>query len=182
MAKKKKKKVAVSRGKNVLVTKSNVKKKDSGSTSAMNVLVSADGKFLGPLGSFAGVTFIVATQKGYKKKVLSPQNMQREVGSRWASHEVIGGDKPQMEFLGADIDTMTFTITVDVMLGYKPHAVMKKLNDFLRKGKVDYFYLGNHKLGTGRWKLEKISESFNLIYAKGELARATLDITISEYF
>lgn len=177
--KKKKKKITVSRGKNVLVTKTNVKKK--GTSSAMTQVVQAGGKYIGPIGSFAGITFIVATKENHKKKVLTLQNLQREVGSRWASHEVIGSSKQKQEFLGPDTDTLTFTITVDVQLGYKPHTIMKKLNDFVRKGKVDHFYLGSHKLGTGQWKIDKISESYDLIYSHGELARATLDITLSEY-
>lgn len=170
----KKKKVKVSRGKDVLITAGNVKK-GSG-----NNMLSV--KKPGNLGTFGCLTFVVNQNNPNKRKVLTPRDIQRELGARWSIHEVIGGVKPRTEYIGPDIDTLELKITVDVMFGHKPHYVMRKLNDFLRDGKVDYFYLGSHKLGTGKWKIEKLSESYDLVYAHGELARATLDITLSEYF
>ena len=56
------------------------------------------------IGSYAGISFTVS-----EDKVQTFQEMSRETASRWNTHEVIGA-KPKQEFLGPDLDSMTFTM------------------------------------------------------------------------
>lgn len=171
MAKKKKKakKKNVGRGKNVLVT--TVKKK-----SGTNVLVkktNVEGK---QIASYAGLIFLVNSSK-----VLSPKDIKQEVSGEWGDHKIIGA-RTKSEFLGPGLRQLSFDIVIDVQFGYKPHSVIKKLNQWTEKGKAGNFILGTHKIGTGKWKLEKVSQAFDLIYSAGELARASVGLTLSEYF
>lgn len=167
MAAKKKltKKVYVNRGKmvNALVTKKKLtkKKKKYGKS--------------GQIGSFGGIIFRVSD-----KKALPMQNVKQELSSRWLQHEVIGS-RPKPEFAGAELRTFTLSTIVDVQLGYKPHAMMKKMNQLCEKGKVDILIVGTHKIGLHKWKLEKVSELYDLIYNDGKLVRAKIDMTLSEY-
>lgn len=174
---KKKKKVTVKRGKTVTLKQGIVKKKNP------NVLLKSGGNK--QIGSFGGLVFRVAGLMGEdgrrKRKILSPSDINQEISGEWADHSIIGG-KAKSEFLGPGLRSLTFQIVVDVQLGYKPHAILKKINLFVEKGKVDIFVLGTHKIGTGKWKMEKASQAFNLIYNEGQLARATIDVTLSEYF
>lgn len=161
---KKSKKVYVKRGvvlKNVLVKKKSKKKSKYGKT--------------GQVGSFGGIVFKVSS-----KKTLTMQEPKQEVSGRWESHQIIGS-KPKPEFLGPDTRSFEMTVIIDVQLGYKPHKILKKINQLCEKGKVDILVIGTHKIGKYKWKLEKASEAFDLLYSGGELARAKVDLTLSEY-
>lgn len=171
MAKKKKKnknpkKVYVKRG--VLVNR--VVKKKKGTTNRN----SGYGKN-GQMGCWGGIIFKIS-----ETNLLPMQNMKQDLSGRWAKHDVIGS-KPKSEFQGADLRTFTLSTIVDVQFGLKPHTMMKKINQACENGKVDILVIGTHKIGTRKWKLEKVSESYDLIYRQGELARATIDLTFSEY-
>lgn len=181
--KKKKKKVYVKRGTTVTFKQGFVK-----GGNIKNVLLKGkNNRGIGnkQIGSFGGLVFRVVSMVGTDgkrvRKILSPSNINQEISGNWADHSIIG-KKPKSEFLGPDLRSLTLQIVVDVQLGYKPHAILRKINKFVEEGKVDIFVLGTHKIGTGKWKMEKASEAFNLIYNEGQLARATIDITLGEYF
>ena len=152
---------------------------DRGNTK--NVLVTVPKELAGKSGSsrqiasFAGLVFRVS-----EEKALAFKDAKQEIGGRWSSHEIIGS-RPKMEFLGPDIRTITLSTIVDVQLGYKPHAVLKKINKMAEEGKVGTIVIGTHKIGKKKWKLEKASEAFSLVYNNGELARAGIELTFSEY-
>lgn len=165
--KKKQKKVYVSRGKNVAA--STTKKKSKTSSKAK-----VYGK-PGQIGSWGGIVFKVS-----EKKALPMQDIKTEISSKWASHEIIGS-KPKAEFEGPELRTFTLSTVLDVQLGYKPHSMMKKIHRLCEKGKVDMLIIGTHKIGGYKWKLEKISEAYDLVYNGGELARVKVDLTLSEY-
>ena len=174
MAKKNQKKKTVIRVKRyVTVTKTVVKKpkdhaknKHSGSSKV--------------IGSFADVKFQVKTTKEGKLKVLTPNDIEQTVSSNWVEHQIIGRKFPKTEFVGANIRTMTMTIVVDRMLGQNPHSVMHKLNKFCEEGGVSKLTIGSHKIGN-KWKIQEMSEAFDRIYSKGQLTKATLNLTLAYY-
>lgn len=181
MAKKKTKKVKVTRGKTVKVTRDTFKKTISEPIGRGGGLGNR-GKFSSASGtgkviaSFGGLVFLVNPQK-----IFPLQNLKQEISGEWGTHDVIG-KKARSEFLGPGIRQMTFDVTIDAMLGFKPHSVIKKMNKMVEEGKVSNFMLGTHKIGKGKWKMEKVSEDFSLIYSEGQLVRAKGNITLSEYF
>ncbi len=179
--KKKTKKVRVNRSKTVSLKNAVIRKK----TSYLKDKLASGSSGSRQIGSFGGIVFRVAAKTrpdGTRtRKILSPSGIRQEVAGEWAEHKVIG-KRTRTEFTGPALRTMQYQIVVDVQLGYKPHSILKKINQFVEKGKVDIFTLGSHKIGTGKWKMERASEAFDLVYNGGELARATLDITLSEYF
>ncbi len=187
MAKKKIKKVKVARGKTVKVTRDTFKKTISepfglgGGLGNRGKFASASGSGTGAdagkiIASYGGLIFLVNP-----KKIFPLQNMKQEVSGEWGSHDVIG-KKAKAEFLGPGIRQMTFDVTIDATLGIKPHSVIKKMNKMAEEGKVSNFMLGTHKIGKGKWKMEKVSQDFSLIYSGGELVRAKGSVTLSEYF
>lgn len=182
---KKKKKVYAKRGKTIVLKNTIIKKKKK--TKNMKDVLVGNSSVGGSkqLGSFGGIVFkVVARIKpdGTRtKKILTPFDIKQEVAGEWTEHKVIG-KKARSEFSSPGLRTLQYSIMVDVQLGYKPHAILKKINQFVEKGKVDIFTLGTHKIGSGKWKMEKASEAFNRVYSGGELARATIDVTLSEYF
>lgn len=180
MAKKRTKKVKVARGKTVKVTRETLK--PSGQAAGLRYhgkFTSASGGVITSgkvIASFGSLIFLVNP-----KKIFPLQNMKQEVSGEWGSHDVIG-KKAKAEFLGPGIRQMTFDVTIDATLGLKPHSVIKKMNKMVEEGKVSNFMLGTHKIGKGKWKMEKVSQDFSLIYSGGELVRAKGSVTLSEYF
>jgi phage protein U len=114
-----------------------------------------------------------------KNTALILDNLKQEVSGRWSEHEIIG-KKPKSEFTGADLRSFSFEIMVDINLGYKPHSILKKIHRLVEKGKVDTLMIGTHKIGS-KWKMTNASDSFDVVYAGGELAKASISVTLKEY-
>jgi len=85
-----------------------------------------------------------------------------------------------LQSAGADLRSFSFEIMVDINLGYKPHSILKKIHRLVEKGKVDTLMIGTHKIGS-KWKMTNASDSFDVVYAGGELAKASISVTLKEY-
>ena len=111
---------------------------------------------------------------------LTFRDMSREVSGRWTEHETIG-TKPKPEFLGPGNQKITLTITMSASLGVHPRAVLETIADMVESGTVEYFVLGSRPVGGNPFRLTGTSETWGTIYSRGELARASLTITLEEY-
>lgn len=113
-------------------------------------------------------------------RIISPQNIKREVSGRWASHPRIG-KKPLRQFLGPDIEKVTFTIKLDARHGVQPRAMIEKIEKHARDGTPEILVIGGKKVGSSRMTINSISETWGEVWNQGELVRASLDITLEEY-
>lgn len=111
---------------------------------------------------------------------LTFKSFKRTVTGRWAKHSILKG-KPRLEFQGADASGITMDVTVSAARGVKPESVIKALERACEGGTVEYLYVGGKRVGSGKMYLESVSESWDEIWNKGELVRATLSLTFSEY-
>lgn len=111
---------------------------------------------------------------------LTFNGMTRDVTSRWAFHET-PGIKPKPEFLGPGLQTISLPITLSASLGVRPRSVLESIEQMVETGEAEYFILGNRPVGANRFRITGASETWDLIYNKGELARASLTITLEEY-
>lgn len=127
------------------------------------------------IGSFGKLVF-----KTSDKKILTFNDMKQKVSANYSQHKIIA-KKPRSEFLNVDLREVTMTITLDAMLGVKPRKQLEKLEDMLKKAYVDYLVIGEKKIGNNKFVITNLSESWDVIYSKGELARATVDVTFQEY-
>ncbi len=114
------------------------------------------------------------------EKVLTFQGMTREVAGRWADHEVLGV-KPKPEFLGPGKQTITLPITLSATLGVRPRAVLEAIERMVESGMAEYLVIGSRPVGTHPFCLTASSETWDRLYRRGELARATVSITLEEY-
>lgn len=130
---------------------------------------------MGQIGSFGSLIFETSDEK-----VLTPANLKQDLSGQWATHKVIGS-KPQLEFGGANGRKIRFKIVLDVNLGVKPRTQIDLIEWMLENGYVDYLVIGNRIIGIHRFAITAMSETWDAVYAHGELAKATLDITIEEY-
>lgn len=114
------------------------------------------------------------------KHVLTIRGMQKTAAGRWASHARIG-KAPRSEFLGPDLGTITFQVTLSAALGVHPSKQLAKIEKAIRKGKAMEFVLGGKKVGDNLWVIQSVSEKWDCIFTKGELAAATVSLTLKEY-
>ena len=59
---------------------------------------------------------------------------------------------------------------------------MENMERMVERGEVEPLVIGSKKVGEGKWKMTDMSEAWNYIYSRGELVRATVDISLEEYF
>lgn len=106
--------------------------------------------------------------------------MTREISGRWAEHET-QGVKPKPEFLGPGNQTINMPITLSASLGVRPRAVMEQVEGMVEAGAAEYLIIGNKPVGKNPFRITASSEAWNTIYSRGELAKATVTITLEEY-
>lgn len=128
---------------------------------------------IGNLGEY--IVFSVSS-----KKVLTFNKMTQTVKGRWTTHSVITS-KPKSEFLGADLRSVSLNIRLDAMLGVKPLSVLKTLEHAVEQGRVLPFVLGGKKVGSNSWVITQMSETWDCVYTKGELIKASVTLTLQEY-
>lgn len=113
-------------------------------------------------------------------KILTFKKMQRTVKGRWASHSRVG-KKPKKQFLGPDADQLTFTITLNAEHGIKPRKTVENIEKLIRTGKPQTVVIGSRKVGSNKYAITEISESWETILNQGEVVKITCDITLEEY-
>lgn len=127
------------------------------------------------VGSFGNMIFAVS-----KKKVNTFDALKRNRTANWKEHERYGG-KALSEFTGPGLQEISFNIVLDANLGVKPRNEIDKWGKLCDAGKHDILVIGNKQIGDNEWKINKISETWNTILSKGELVRAEMTISLSEY-
>ena len=113
-------------------------------------------------------------------RVFTFSELTREVTSRWTNHEPQGG-KPKPEFLGAGLQTASLTITLSSALGVRPRTVLEEIENMVETGTAERLVIGTRPVGKNPVRLTGSSETWDVIYNRGELARATMTITLEEY-
>ncbi|MGG7200769.1 phage tail protein [Clostridium butyricum] len=114
------------------------------------------------------------------KKILTFNDFKQSVSGRWAVHERIG-EKPRSEFIGPGLRSISFTIVLSASNGVRPRKTLEKIEKMIEEGTVEYLIIGGKKVGNNKWKISDMSETWDVIYSKGQLARATASITLEEY-
>lgn len=114
------------------------------------------------------------------RKILTFSKMQRSVKGRWASHPRIG-KKPRKQFLGPDADQLTFTITLNAAHGVKPRKTVGNIEKLIRTGKPQTVVIGKKKVGSNKYVITEMSESWETILNRGEVVKITCDLTLEEY-
>ena len=61
-------------------------------------------------------------------RILTFTDLKRKVSARTNKHNMIHG-KPKLEFLGMDLQTVTFRMELNALLGVRPQKVEEKLAD-----------------------------------------------------
>lgn len=128
---------------------------------------------VGNLGSL--ITFEVSS-----RKVLTFKQLTQTVGGRWTTHAVIG-QKPKSEFLGADLRNGQLEIFLNSMLGVRPRSVIENIESAVESGNPLTLVVGGKQIGSNRWVITKMSETWNEVILDGRLVSANVTLTLQEY-
>ena len=113
-------------------------------------------------------------------KILTFSGLKRDSEARWKKHEVVGS-KPFMQFLGPGEDTLSLTIVLDARHGVKPRETIEKISEYRDAGKSDYLVINGANVTMNKLVITQTSDTWDEIWNKGELVRATMEITFQEY-
>lgn len=127
------------------------------------------------IGYYGDIVFEISDSR-----ILTFSDFQRSSTSRWAKHEVIG-KKPTSEFLGPDLDTISFTVTLNGQYGVRPREEMDRWLIKVRNGKAETLVIGNKALGVDKWVVKSVSQMWEVIFSKGEVLKGKIDIELEEY-
>lgn len=114
------------------------------------------------------------------KRILNFNSFQKTVSGNWGTHDRIG-KKPQSEFLNANLQQITFTITLNAQHGVKPRKTMEGIEKAVEKGQVESLVIGGAKVGKNKWKITQMTEAWDIVMSQGEVQKATLNLTLEEY-
>ncbi|MEX3625828.1 phage tail protein [Viridibacillus arvi] len=130
---------------------------------------------MGQIGSFGGVKFEVS-----EKTVLTFNEWSRTGSGRWTKIEV-SNQKPRKEFIGADLEQITFSVLLKADLGVNPEKVLSKWRKMRDTGKVGKLIIKNKPITQNYFSLESIQESQPTIDNKGNFWQITVSLTLEEY-
>lgn len=127
------------------------------------------------VGSFGDIPFIVA--RGY---VRTFNAYGRESSGRWAKHDIIG-EKPVLEFLGPDVEKISFKMQFRADHGVNPEEEAARLRAMRDKGEKAILMLADSPVGDNPWIIESIGETVSFWDAFGRPISLTVDVSLTEY-
>lgn len=112
-------------------------------------------------------------------RILNFNGFKREVTARTTNHAPIGA-KPKIEFLGSELQNITFTIYINASWGVSPKKIEKKLIRCVENGTVAPLVIGRRSICKNAM-LVGVSESYGIVLERGEVYSAQFDLTMTEY-
>ena len=143
--------------------------------SLLSALTSAGAK-QSNLGTLGDISFRVSAWND----IYTFDDLTRGAKSRMASHEIIG-QKPLTEYLGADLQTLSFKINLHTARGVKPLEEVERLIEYCESGKVLTFTVGGQKVGKNKWLIESVSEAVKYYDNNGNILATDVDLALKEY-
>ena len=127
------------------------------------------------IGSFGDLTFKVSD-----KFVRTFDGMSWDFSAKYATHDRhIKAD--MLEYMGPNIETISFSMVLSVFLGVTPLKQIKKLRKMIRKGYARRLVIGGKVYGSYKWVMESGSVEMQRFDKKGNLWAAKIKVTLKEY-
>ena len=127
------------------------------------------------IGALGSILFKVSA-----KDVNTFQELTRSSSGRWAYH-AIHMKKPKSEFLGPELDSISFTMQLEATLGRNPRYDMEKLMILTRTGEALPLVIGGDAMGYYRWTVESTEQQYTRVDNKGKVLAGTISVTLKEY-
>lgn len=127
------------------------------------------------IGYFGNVKFV-----SNDKRVLTFTDFKHSSTVRNEKHAVIGR-KPIKEYIGPELDVVTFSIHLSAGNGVSPRKELEVWHRMKHRQEACFLMLGGNLLGTDKWTVEDVSSSWDVIWKDGKLYSCKVDITLEEY-
>lgn len=131
---------------------------------------------MGMVGNF-GSHIVFETSE---RKILTFSGMTQKISGKYAKHSV-SGEKDKPEFTGPGNRSVSFKMILDVNLGIRPRDVLSRIEDAVENGETEYLVIGGRPVGRNKFYISSVSETFDVVLAHGEIARASLQVSMEEY-
>jgi len=113
-------------------------------------------------------------------KILTLQNFTRQNGVRFAKHDTLL-KKPISQYIGQDLDNISFDNTLRADLGVNPKNEFNKLIRLQRDGETLSIVLGKRAFGIYRWRITNLNILEERINNEGICTKAVVNIRFEEY-
>lgn len=113
------------------------------------------------------------------QKQLPFRDFSKKLKARWATHDIYA-DAPRTEYLGIDQGEVKLEVAFSAHHGQNPYKSLTLLEDALSEGTLEYLYIGGKRIGKGKHYIESIDSDWDEVWNRGELMRATVQITFKE--
>ncbi|MDT3416179.1 phage protein U [Brevibacillus aydinogluensis] len=130
---------------------------------------------MGQIGSFGEIVFEVSLEK-----IRTFSDLKRSASSRWNAHERFG-QKPRSEFLGPNLDEISFVMRFDVSHGMDPKKEMDRLLAWCRSGRAETLIIGGIPIGMDKWVIKSVTQNWKVVDGSGRLLIGEADVTLEEY-
>ncbi|MGL4566912.1 MAG: phage tail protein [Fusobacteriaceae bacterium] len=127
------------------------------------------------IGTLGKIVFSVSR---FYIKTITDVSMDSSVN--WSEHKIIG-NKPKLQFLGAELDTVSFKIVLSAFQNVNPLKSADELSCYMKNGTVLNFILGGMKVGKGRYVITSLKESHKKFNSLGIVTVMEIDISLKEY-
>ncbi len=127
------------------------------------------------IGSFGDLVFSVSDTT-----VKTFNDLQWKVSAKYATHDRhIKADL--LEYLGPELDEISFSMVFSVFLGVNPLNEIEKLNDMIRTGVTGRLVIGGKVYGSYKWVITDGSNELERFDNKGNLWAAKVKLSLKEY-
>ncbi len=127
------------------------------------------------VGFMSDIPFIVSS-----KYIRTFDDYSRGSGGRWAQHDIIGA-KPVLEFLGPDVEKISFTMHLRADQGINPAKELEKLRRLRDGGEYFPLVIGGKMITDNMWVLESLDETVAYWGKLGSMLSAKVTVTLKEY-
>ncbi len=104
----------------------------------------------------------------------------RSSEGRWEKHDIIG-TKPVLEFVGPDVEEISFKMLLSTTLGVNPLTEIERLQEMRDTGTVFPLVIGNKTVGDNFWTVKSVSHNVTFWDKWGHPLSAEADVTLQEY-
>ncbi len=131
---------------------------------------------MGVIGNFGSrIVFETSDQR-----ILTFSEMKQKISGKYSKHSIIG-QKDRAEFTGPGNRSVSFKILLDATLGVRPREVIDNIESAVENGETAYLVIGGRLIGKNKFYISSMTEAMDVVMSGGEIARATLNISLEEY-
>ena len=125
------------------------------------------------IGTFGEIVFETS-----RTRIRTFDEFKRTAKARFAVHAVTGR-KPVSEFLGPELDEVSFQMLFSSSLGVSPTDEIDALREVLNAGEASILVVGGYILG--KFTLLSLEEDWKNLDGRGRLLVASVSVSLKEY-